>query len=190
MLPALRYLTQESDKRREAARLWDLWRNAERRASQGRFDDATARVYRLLEWTAQWQLLTRLGPDADTANFPRELLPASVAPSPDHDGKIKLGLWFAWQVVGGKLQGPARELITGHGEKLRDLLFRRNNSILAHGFHPVQRSDWEQMRSWMQERFLPVLGHLTLESGLQQPPGQLPTEPTACLAHTKELPPG
>ena len=37
----------------------DLWRNAERRAVQGRYDDAVARCYRMVEWTAQWLLRTR-----------------------------------------------------------------------------------------------------------------------------------
>ena len=68
MLPALQLLTHESDSRNEAARLSDLWLNAERRAAQGRFDDAVARVYRLIEWTAQWQLRIRLG--ADYRGFP------------------------------------------------------------------------------------------------------------------------
>ena len=182
MLPALRCLTREEDKRHEPARLWDLWLNAERRASQGRFDDATARVYRLIEWTAQWQLHTRL--DADTADFPRDLLPESVDTRRDRDGRIKLGLWHAWQVVGEHLQGPARELIADHGTELRDLLSIRNDSILAHGFRPVQKPDWERMQSWMQDRFLPVLRHLARESGLRKPPEQLPAELPASLYET------
>ena len=99
MLPALRWLTRETGKQREPARLWDLWLNAERRASQGRFDDAVARVYRLIEWTAQWQLRDKIG--ADTADFPPERLPASVDAPPARDGKIKIGLWSAWQISGG-----------------------------------------------------------------------------------------
>ena len=179
MLPVLRCLTRESDTRHVSARLWDLWRNAERRAHQGRFDDAVARWYRLTEWTAQWQLRSKL--DADTADFPRDLLPASVDAQPDRDGKIKIGLWSAWQVVGERLQGPAQDLIARHGAELRDLLSIRNDSLLAHGFRPVRKSDWERMRSWMEDRFLPVLGSLTRESDLKNPPEQLPAEPPAIL---------
>ena len=179
MLPVLRYLTREDDRRHDPACLWDLWWNAERRAAQGRFDDAIARVYRLIEWTAQWQIRRRLG--ADTADFPRDLLPASVEAQPDRDGRIKFGLWAAWQVVGERLHGPAQHLIARHGKELRDLLSIRNDSILAHGFRPVQRPDWERMRGWMHDRFLPVLRHLAQESGLRTPPEQLPTEPPAFL---------
>lgn len=175
MLPALRSLTRTADKRHEPARLWDLWLNAERRASQGRFDDAVARVYRLIEWTAQWQLRDKLR--ADTADFPPELLPEGVDASPGRDGKIKVALWSAWQIVAECTQGPAQNLIARHGAELRDLLSIRNDSILAHGFHPVQRPEWERMQRWMQDRFLPVLQLLAQDSGLKKPPEQLPAKP-------------
>ena len=179
MLPALRWLTNETGKRHEPARLWDLWLNAERRASQGRFDDAVARVYRLIEWTAQWQLRDRFG--ADTADFPPELLPANIDAPPGRDGKVKVGLWSAWQIVAERAQGPARDLIAGHGAELRNLLSIRNDSILAHGFRPVQKPDWERMQRWMQDRFLPVLQLLAQEAGLKSPPEQLPAEPPLLL---------
>ena len=182
LLPALRWLSGEREQR-EPALLFDLWWNAERRAAQGRFDDATARVYRLIEWTAQWQIRIRL--NADTANFPRDRLPVNVDARANRDGKIKIGLWSAWQVVEEHLDGPARELVADHGTELRDLLSVRNDSILAHGFRPVRGPDWERMRSWMQERFLPVLRHLGQESGLKCPPAQLPSEPPAFLHGTE-----
>ena len=175
MLPVLRSLTCETNKRHEPARLWDLWLNAERRASQGRFDDGVARVYRLIEWTAQWQLRDKLG--ADTADFPREHLPASIDASPGRDGKVKVGLRDAWQIVAQCTQGPARDLIAAHGAELRDLLSIRNDSILAHGFRPVRTPEWERMRSWTQDRLLPVLRHLAQESGMKDLPEQLPAEP-------------
>ena len=182
MLPALRWLTRKSDKRHEPARLWDLWLNAERRASQGRFDDAVARVYRLIEWTAQWQLRNKLG--ADTADFPPELLPGSLDASPGRDGRIKVALWSAWQIVAECTQGPAQDLISRHGSELRDLLSIRNDSILAHGFRPVQRSEWDRMQRWMQDQFLPVLQLLAQESGLKNPPEQLPAQPPAFVRET------
>ena len=183
MLPALRLLAHESDGRNEPARLYDLWWNAERRAAQGRFDDAVARAYRLIEWTAQWQLRSAL--DADTADFPRERLPASVEARPDREGRIKLGLWSAWQVVGELVPGSARDLIAARGGELLDLLAIRNASILAHGFRSVQRSDWDRMQRWAQDRFLPVLGDLAREAGLKAAPPQLPVEPPDFV-----LPPG
>ena len=175
MLPALRLLADESNPRREPARLFDLWLNAERRAAQGRFDDAVARWYRLMEWTAQWQLRSML--DADTADFPRDLLPPDTDAAPARDGKIRIGLWQTWQVVGHHLSGPAQGFVTEHGQALRDLLDLRNQSILAHGFRPVSTEDWQRVHSFTQERFLPILRALASNAGLKNEPQQLPTDP-------------
>ncbi len=182
MLPALRPLTREGDKGHEPARLFDLWWNAERRAAQGRYDDAVARWYRLMEWSAQWQLRAVL--DADTADFPPELLPPGSDAAPGRDGKIKVGLWQAWQVVGCRLSGPARDFAAEHGPLLRSLLDVRNQSILAHGFRPVGADDWRRVHSFAEERFLPVLRELARAAGLgRAAPSQLPTElPAAVLA--------
>ena len=175
ILPTLRLLSNESDPKRQPARLFDLWLNAQRRAIQGRFDDAVARVYRLLEWTAQWLISSKLG--ADTGDFPSCLLPANVDARPGSDGKIKLGLWAAWQVTREHLQGPARDLIDSHGQELRDLLSIRNNSILAHGFAAVSQSSWSRTRQWAHDRLLPVLDHYAKETGMRKPVEQLPTDP-------------
>ena len=179
MLPALRLLSSER-KQREPALLFDLWWNAERRAAQGRYDDAIARWYRLMEWTAQWQIRTRLG--ADTADFPRELLPPDAAATPDRSGKLRVGLWTAWQVMGCRLSGPAQELAIRHGPELRDLLDLRNHSILAHGFHPIGAGDWHRVRSFTEDRCLPILRALAHDAGLKSEPPQLPREPPELLA--------
>ena len=180
MLPTLRLLSDESDPKREPARLFDLWLNAQRRASQGRFDDAVARVYRLIEWTAQWLIRSKLG--EDTGDFPDRLLPADVDARPDSQGRIKLPLWAAWQVVRSQMRGPAHDLIASHGNELRDLLSIRNGSILAHGFAPVARASWDRVQQWTQERFLPVLCHYAKEVGVRKPLQQLPNDPLDAMA--------
>ena len=175
MLPTLRLLSSGSGPKRHAARLFDLWLNAQRTASQGRFDDAVARTYRLLEWTGQWLLCINLG--ADTGDFRADLLPADVDACPDNYGKINPGLWAAWQVVRSPVPGPARDLIDRHGQEFRDLLSIRNNSILAHGFVPVPQSSWSRMQQWAQDRLLPVLDYYAKEIGIRKPVEQLPTDP-------------
>ena len=174
MLPTLRLLSKNTDPKRKPALLFDLWLNAQRRASQGRFDDAVARIYRLIEWTAQWLIRSKL--DADTGDFPEDLLPEDVAARPDDQGKIKLPLWAAWQVVRSHVQGPAHNLIASYGNELRDRLRIRNYSILAHGFAPVPQASWNRMQQWVQDRFLPVLDHYAKEAGVRKPFQQLPTE--------------
>ena len=175
LFQTLPVLTDEKNRKCEPARLFDLWLNAERRAAQGRFDDAIARWYRLMEWTAQWQLRTKL--KADTADFPCKYLPKDAEVAPARDGKIKIGLWQAWQVVGEQacLKGPAQNFITKYGGEFLNLLEVRNNSILAHGFRPVSASDWQQVCNWTHEKFLPVLCALAEEVGMKNKPQQLPT---------------
>ena len=97
-------------------------------------------------------------------------------PFPSRDGKIKIGLWQAWQVLGHRLPGPARMFLAEQGRRLRDLLDLRNHSILAHGYHPVSAADWRPVGSWTRERFLPVLRALALDASLKDEPWPLPTE--------------
>ena len=174
LLPDLRLLTG-NDARREPARLWDLWLNAERRAAQGRFDDAVARWYRLMEWTAQWQL--KIGLDVDTADFPGELLPPGMDARPGRKGKVELGLWKAWQTAAHRLPGPVADFFADEESRLFNLLKTRNHSILAHGFDPVLQADWEQVRTWTQTACLPLLRCLAGQAGLKKPLKQLPQEP-------------
>ena len=179
MLPTLRLLAHGDGANSEPARLFDLWLNAERRAEQGRFDDAVARWYRLMEWTAQLRLRTEL--NVDTADFPRELLPPDADAAPARDGKIKIGLWQAWRVVEQRCSGAAKEFVVEHGAGLRDMLDIRNQSILAHGFRPVSRPDWDRLNTWTCESFLPLLRLLAHDAGLRREPQQLPTEPPEFL---------
>ena len=175
VIPALCLLTKE-DAKSKPMLLFDLWRNAQRRAVQRRYDDAVARVYRLLEWTAQWQLRCRL--DVDTADFPRERLPSDMAIHTGQDGKCRLGLWSAWQVIkaDADMAGAAQQFIQTQEDKLKDLLNIRNSSILAHGFQPVRDADWQKMQRWMEGHFLGLLRELASEIGLKKPLEQLPTE--------------
>ena len=179
MLGALRTLTSDSNRQQEPARLHDLWLNAERRAAQGRFDDAVARIYRLIEWTAQWQLRIRLG--IETAKLPKEMLPDGSTATPNDDGSYKVGLQDAWRVVRDRIGGPAGEFAATHGAELKNRVQARNLSILAHGFKPVTVDEWREMKTFAQERFLPVLNGLVCKAGLKTLPEQLPRDAKALL---------
>ena len=149
--------------------MFDLWLNAKRRAAQGRYDDAVARTYRLLEWTAQWQL--RSGLDLDTSDFPSDMLPDGVRAGLGRDGKSKtgIGLYSAWRVIGERLDnGPVKAFATERAGEMRNFLGIRNNSILAHGFRPVQRTEWAQMESWIEDRFLPMLRQAATDAVVQR----------------------
>lgn len=174
LLPTICTLTGDTPKRTPAL-LFDLWLNAERRASQGRYDDAVARWYRLMEWTAQWQIKKHL--DAETANFPADMLPSEVVVHPGPDGKLKVSLINAWKILHAQGIEPCSTFFKSQESTLLNHLSKRNDSILAHGFAPVSRADWEGLAEWTRQHFLPMLERLAKDAGLKKRPDQLPTRP-------------
>jgi CRISPR-associated protein (TIGR02710 family) len=164
----LRCLTGNSP-RKEPMQLFDLWRNAERRAAQGRYDDAVARVYRLLEWSAQWLLKSCCG--IDSSEVPPDRIPAGMFLSPGRDGKIQVALFAAWEMVGALTNGPAAEFFRSQRTTLLSHLQMRNHSILAHGFTPINKAEWLDFSGWCQKTLLPVMLE---ESGNKELPPQLP----------------
>jgi len=160
--------------RRSALRLHDLWLNAQRRAVQGRYDDAVARGYRLLEWTAQW-LLQRHG-GIDTSDVPVDRIPGGITLTPNREGKYQAGLFAAWDLVGTLVEGPAAVFARGERERLQDHIRVRNHSILAHGFAPIGEDGWRTFGGWLEAALLPVLETEARAVGIRQMPGQLPTD--------------
>ncbi|QXP83825.1 TIGR02710 family CRISPR-associated CARF protein [Methylococcus sp. Mc7] len=169
LLGILRGLADGRAAKGPAAQLLDLYRNAERRASQGRYDDAVARLYRLLEWTAQWLLQRHCG--VETSNLPQDFAPRIA---PNRDGKRQAGLFEAWRLVGEKTSGPMAEFIHLRQAQLLDHLKVRNGSILAHGFEPIRRDAWDSFHQWLESGFIPDLLRETAAVGIRNMPPQLP----------------
>ncbi|MCZ7627156.1 MAG: TIGR02710 family CRISPR-associated CARF protein [Candidatus Methylomirabilis sp.] len=163
------------DPRREAACLWDLWRNAERRAAQGRYDDAVARIYRLLEWTAQWLLRSRGG--IETSNLRPESIPDGVRTTKNHRGEYQAGLLAAWDLVAHHLDTEAVRWVQAERGCLQHHIKMRNDSILAHGDSPVTQDDWERFAEWVTRSFIPTLAVEVARAGLRFTPSQLPQQP-------------
>ena len=174
ILPTLRLLAGEGDRRRAPALLFDLWRNAERCAARGRFDGAVARWYRLVEWTAQWQIKAQLG--FETKEFPVDQMPENVVVKGEAEGRVQVGLLNAWKIVAAKCGGPCEAFATQQLERLRDHIDKRNQSILAHGFRPVSEGDWGELEQWTKSDLLPMLQEHAAEAGVRRIPEQLPTD--------------
>ena len=171
LLGALDMMLKEG--RGEPLRLFDLWRNAERRATQGRYDDAVARIYRLLEWSAQW-ILQSAG--IETKDVPPEKIPAGVALTKNREGKYQAGLFAAWTlaaVYGGEV---VAEFWRSQKESMLDLLQSRNHSILAHGFEPISDNEWQDFARWAEEKLLPLLLAISANDPwrIKELPPQLP----------------
>jgi CRISPR-associated protein (TIGR02710 family) len=122
------------------ATVLDLLSNARRRAAEGRYDDAVARIYRAVEALAQ-DRLRRQHNVADTGKVPLAQVPPVLQErwtASAVDGLLKLALQDVYLLL--------RELDDELGRRFADLqwhdpqhspLVARNQSILAHGFTPV-----------------------------------------------------
>jgi CRISPR-associated protein (TIGR02710 family) len=174
LLGILQRLTQaQNAAKRSAALLFDLYLNAERRASQNRYDDAVARVYRLIEWTAQWTLLQHCG--IKTGDIPADFDAAGVDLTLNRYGQRQAGLVAAWSLVQRKTAGAAACFISNESERLVNLLNIRNHSILAHGFTPISEADWRAFHEWLAGAFLPMLREEARGVGIAEMPRQLPS---------------
>lgn len=149
----------------------DLMANAFRRAEEGRFDDATARLYRCLELIAQVALLEDCGldhADLDVARIvdPQLAEELRATASPDRDGRLRVRMALMADLRVLRDQGhPLGEL--ADDQELRSLLEARNKSILAHGTVPVRRQTFEQLAtrvvgagSVVEPRFGELVGEL------------------------------
>lgn len=184
--------------RQEPLLLVDLWRNAQRRAARGQYDDAVGRCYRLIEWTAQWLLRRHAGidtGDVDLTKIPDNLR-VKCKLQPDSDGRTKANLSQAWTLI-EKLpllrRRPAarfmREKNRSHpkrktgGQERFEKTKRRNDSILAHGRSPIGKDGWNDISGWIESRFMPCAVEAEArESGVDLDLRQLPERPPETLA--------
>ncbi|RIH89438.1 TIGR02710 family CRISPR-associated CARF protein [Calidithermus roseus] len=135
--------------------LADLLANAERRAAAGRYDDALARLYRAVELAAEADIYAR----HKLVLRQPETYPAALADLGSRAGgvlglKETLSLAFDIDTRSGQSNTLAQQLFGDYGQRLRELLQRRNSSILAHGTRPVEAADYEALRAYLAEKSL------------------------------------
>lgn len=167
----LRLLCNESSKQ-TPARLLDLWLNAQRRAIQRRFDDATSRAYRLLEWSAQWLLANQAS--IDTSRVAVDKIPDTLHLVPNNDGLYKVALYEAWELAAYHCDEGVRVFWEQNKERMKDLLSIRNHSLLAHGFSPITAGEWQRVTLFVEEALLPLLLMQSSKLGIRHLPPQLP----------------
>ncbi|NHC34315.1 TIGR02710 family CRISPR-associated CARF protein [Scytonema millei] len=123
----------------------DLLLNAERRATQERYDDAVGRLYRAIELLAQirlWQAYKVKTGDVDLQNLP-ESLHADLLLNCDR-GKIQLALTQSYLLLSKLPDEPLGKAYQEQAAKIQDVLQIRNYSILAHGFQPITKTDYQK----------------------------------------------
>lgn len=127
----------------------DLLANAERRATEGRYDDAVARLYRAIEAVGQLRLRDEHGMDPARVPFrriPEELRKEWEPYAAIHGEALRLPLQGIYKLLNA-LGDPlgVRFYQIGLAGKDNSMLSHRNHSILAHGFKPVTQRTQEHM---------------------------------------------
>jgi CRISPR-associated protein (TIGR02710 family) len=135
----------------------DLVANAERRATEGKYDDAVARLYRSLEMVAQVAITEPPLQAKDAGNFPKDKLPDSLKEDYiqhyERDGKIKLGMEALFRVLKAiDPPHPQAETFFAYYNELRNVQNARNQSILAHGLTPIKVEDYERLHTILCKR--------------------------------------
>jgi CRISPR-associated protein (TIGR02710 family) len=129
---------------------YDLLLNAERRASQGHYDDAIARIYRALEMYGQFCLRTA-NPRLTSENLNVELLPEIhrkyyETKRDPRTGVVQIGLKDNYETL-CFINHPIAPIWDKWRNKLIDkALTKRNYSYLAHGMKPLSKMDYLEVK--------------------------------------------
>lgn len=124
----------------------DLVGNAGRASDEGAHDDAIARLYRALEFLAQLRIWEEF--ELLTGEFPVERLPDGEAEETDETAGIGLvGAWKFLAAEGDDVGTAWHARYEGEDDDLKTALQQRNESLLAHGFRPVDAKYVGRLRS-------------------------------------------
>jgi len=130
----------------------DLLENASRRAEEGKYDDAVARLYRCLEYLGQYSLYNRHN-QIETKSVDINKIPENLhnkyQKEMNKDGVIALSLFKSFELLKDLDDKLGVEFIKDYNGKeieIKKLLSIRNNSILAHGFQPVGEQEFNSLK--------------------------------------------
>ncbi len=130
----------------------DIVNNARRRMEEGKYDDATARLYRAIEMLAQWRLRQKYG--IDTSKVDLNLVPKKSIDwlnkcYDPNDKNIKISLVKGYQLLKDFDDELGKQF--SDDKKLRAILNARNLSILAHGIKPIDKKSCEKLLNLVME---------------------------------------
>lgn len=143
----------------------DLLYNAERRAEQGRHDDAVGRLYRALELLAQLRLRTHYG--LDTSCLDISALPEDLRAK--YASQQKVALVQAYVLLDDLKDGLGR-LFRREEKRLLNALQKRNHSIMAHGQNPIGADGYQDMLETVRPFVAEALEQIGFKSVCRQLP--------------------
>lgn len=127
----------------------DLLLNAERRATQDRYDDAVGRIYRALELLAQIRLQQTYGiqtGNVDVSKLPEELREEYENRRSPLNQKTQLALRDSYELLRQMPNDPLGELYQEKVNTIINALYVRNNSLFAHGFQPISSHEYRTVK--------------------------------------------
>lgn len=134
----------------------DLLSNADRRAEEGKYDDAVARLYRSLEMIGQVAFHEKFG--CSTSEVPLDKIPQSLKQDYEQrylnkrDDFLALPLEATFMVLDevGVIEG--KQFIQNR-KIFQDIQLGRNNSILAHGVACLDKAAFERFNTAIRSVF-------------------------------------
>ncbi|MHA1687566.1 MAG: TIGR02710 family CRISPR-associated CARF protein [Candidatus Heimdallarchaeaceae archaeon] len=153
----------ESDKAKKYL-LIDLFNNAGRRIEEGKYDDAIARLYRCLELIEQIRLKEKYGINTGDVKIEQIISYKKISDElieymklqEKTQKKVKIGLTKGYQLL--------NELGDEIGAKFfkqdewKELIEKRNSSILAHGVKPIEEETAKKMNEKVKELIIDYCG--------------------------------
>ena len=125
--------------------LADIYNNAQRRIIEGKYDDATARLYRVTEMCAQYVLQKEK--QIDTDDVKRDQVPITFLKKYSSEFKgdkkvAQLPLHKSYELL--QCFGEPMGKRFSEFKELKNTLTSRNQSILAHGIESVNQATCEK----------------------------------------------
>jgi hypothetical protein len=132
-------------------------------------------VYRLLEWCSQWLLKSQH--DIDTSDIPESAIPENIhIPLNERKNVYMASLIQSWDLAGAICDESTESFWSDNRHRVMDLLEMRNQSILAHGYAPIEESQFQEIQEFIAERLLPfMLTHFQTVK-IKSIPTQLPSD--------------
>src|SRR5579884_915214 len=136
-------------KEKKEAMVFDLIHNAKRRSQEGKYDDASARLYRALEMIGQIEFEKQF--QCSTSDVKIEKLPQSLRDEMRRrhtapDGRVKIPLYDVFVTLKESGNGLGASFFE-RGEEMERILYARNGSILAHGCDPISEETFKRLSS-------------------------------------------
>jgi len=123
----------------------ELVRNAERRAKEGKYDDAVARLYRAIEMIGQVEFFREFGLETKSAapkDFPKELKDYLITKHRcKDDEQLRFGLRETYSLLEKKGNSLGKKYFENE-KNFEHHLEKRNHSILAHGNNPLNEKSF------------------------------------------------